>query len=198
MLEFCIGGVRCRLSLLFPALLTALLLAQPDGLVVPCLLAALLHEGGHLLAMVCLGVPPEDCVLGVFGARIRLGHQLPSYKKNLILSLAGPFVNFLCAALLFWWGRVPSALAHLALALLNLLPAAPLDGGEILRCGLCLIGLERVCNSVLRLTSSLILLPLAAACFWLFLQGVGNVTLLIVSGYLTALLFFSDKLQKNS
>lgn len=190
--------MRCRLSLLFPALLTALLLARPDGLAVPCLLAALIHEGGHLLAMLWLGVPPEDCVLGAFGARIRLGHRLPSYGQNLLISLAGPLINLFCMSILFLCGRTTPALVHLALALLNLLPSAALDGGEILRCGLCLIGLESLSESILRFTSALTLLPLAAVCFWMFLQGEGNATLLIVSGYLTALLFFSDKLQKNS
>ena len=48
MLEWRIGGVRCRLSLLFPALITALLLWQPDGLAVSCLLASLIHEGGDV------------------------------------------------------------------------------------------------------------------------------------------------------
>ena len=198
MFEFCIGGVRCRLSLLFPALLTALLLWQPDGLAVCCLLAALLHEGGHLLAMLCLGVPPEDCVLGAFGARIRLGHRLSGYKENLVISLAGPLVNFLCASVLLLCERTTPALVHLVLALLNLLPATALDGGEILRCGLCLIGLESLSGLILRLTSALTLLPLAAGSFWLFLEEEGNGTLLIVSGYLTALIFFSDKLQKTS
>lgn len=198
MFEFRIGGVRCRLSLLFPALLTALLLWQPDGLAVSCLLAALLHEGGHLLAMLALRIPPEDCVLGVFGARIRLGRPLPGYKQNLMISVAGPLVNFLCASLLLLWGRGTPAMVHWVLGLLNLLPAAPLDGGEILRCGLCLIGLESLSSFILKLTSALTLLLLAAGCFWLFLQDNGNVTLLIVSGYLVVLLFFSDKLQKST
>lgn len=198
MLEFRLGGVHCRLSLLFPALLTALLLWRPEGVAVSCLLAAVLHEGGHLLAMLWLRVPPEDCVLGAFGARIRLGHRLPSYKSNLIISFGGPFANFLCAGVLYAVGAGTPALVHLVLALFNLLPASALDGGEILRCGLCLLGLESLSGHVLRLTSALTLLPLAALSFWLFLRGEGNGTLLIVSGYLTVLLFFSDKLQKNT
>ena len=76
MLEWRLGGVRCRLSLLFPALVTALLLWQPDGLAVTCLLASLIHEGGHLLAMLSVGVPPQRCTLGAFGMRIDLKHNL--------------------------------------------------------------------------------------------------------------------------
>lgn len=197
MLEWRLGGIRCRLSLLFPALVTALLLWQPDGLAVSCLLASLIHEGGHLAAMLVLGVPPQYCTLGAFGMRIELGNTLMGYGRNLLISLAGPLANALAAAGLLMLECPTAAVVHLVLALLNLLPAAALDGGEILRCGLCLLGLEPLAGSVLRLSSALVLLPLAAVSIWLFLRGE-NPTLLIVSAYLAALVFFSDKCEKTS
>ena len=197
MLEWRLGGVRCRVSLLFPALVTALLLWQPDGLAVSCLLASLIHEGGHLLAMLVLGVPPRVCTLGAFGMRMNIDNQLINYKKNLLISLAGPLTNGMAALLLLWWCAYDAAMVHLVLAALNLLPAAALDGGEILRCGLCLVGLDRCTRWALRLSSALVLLPLAAASGWLFLQGK-NLTLLIVSAYLVVMIFFSEKYEKSS
>ena len=107
MFEWRWGGIRCRVSLLFPALVTALLLRQPDGLAVTCLLASLIHEGGHLLAMLAVGVSPRDCTLGAFGLRIELGGQLMDYRKNLFVSIAGPLANGLAAAVsggLLLWG----------------------------------------------------------------------------------------------
>ena len=197
MFEWRLWGIRCRVSLLFPALVTALLLWQPDGPAVSCLLASLIHEGGHLLAMLAVGVPPQNCTLGAFGMRIELGNALVGYRRNLLISLAGPLANGLAAALLLMLGSPTTAAVHLALAMLNLLPAAALDGGEVLKCGLGLMGLEALTGSVLRFSSALVLLPLAAISIWLFLKGE-NLTLLIVSGYLTALVFFSDKCEKSS
>ena len=185
------------MSLLFPALVTALLLWQSDGLALSCLLASLIHEGGHLLVMVALGVPPQNCTLGAFGMRMDLDNPLVDYKKNLLISMAGPMSNGLAAACLYWLNSPDPAMVHLVLAGFNLLPAAALDGGEILRCGLCLLGLDAVTRSVLRLLSALVLLPLAAMSFWLCLRG-NNPSLLIVSGYLVALVFFSDKNEKTS
>ena len=190
-------GIRCRVSLLFPALVTALLLWQPDGLAVSCLLASFIHEGGHLLAMLALGVPPQNCTLGAFGMRLDLDNPLVDYKKNLLISMAGPLANGMAAALLLMLESPDTAMVHLVLAGLNLLPAAALDGGEILRCGLCLLGMEPLVRWVIRLSSALVLLPLAAVSFWLCFRG-NNPTLLIVSGYLVALVFFSDKCEKNS
>ncbi len=197
MLEWRLWGIRCRVSLLFPALVTALLLWRPDGLAVSCLLASLVHEGGHLAAMLAVGVPPQNCTLGAFGMRIELGNALVGYGRNLLISLAGPLANGLAAALLFMLGCSTAATVHLVLAMFNLLPAAALDGGEVLKCGLSLIGLEPLVGSVLRFSSALILLPLAAASMWLFLKGE-NPTLFIVSSYLVTLVFFSDKCEKTS
>lgn len=197
MLEWRLGGVRCRLSLLFPALVTALLLWQPDGIAVTCLLASLIHECGHLLAMVSVGVSPQRCTLGAFGMRIDLEYPLVDYKRNLWISLAGPLANGVAAAVLFFLHAPEAALVHLVLAQLNLLPAAALDGGEILRCGMGLLGLDTLAPTLLRFTSALVLLPLAAVSLWLFFRG-GNPTLPIVSAYLVLLVFFSDKCEKNS
>ena len=183
MLEWRVGGIQCRLSLLFPALMTALLLWQPDGLAVSCLIASLVHEGGHLLAMLLLGVPPQKCTLGAFGIRIDLRNALVGYGRNVIISLAGPMANGLAAAILFAVRSPNAAVVHLGLAALNLLPASALDGGELLCCGVSLLGMEMLTESILRFTSALVLLPLAATSIWIFIRS-SNPTLLIVSVYL--------------
>ncbi len=190
MLEGHIVGVRCRVSLLFPALLTGLLLAQTDSLAVSCAIASAMHEAGHLLAMVALGCPPRVCTLGAFGMRIEMGaEQLVGSRRNMLVSLAGPMVNLVAAPLLWLCGCASAAMVHLILAALNLLPAAALDGGQILRCLFCLAGKQEKAERWLRILSAVVLLPLATAAFWLFLSGTGNATLLIVSGYLITLIF---------
>lgn len=190
MLEGHVAGVRCRVSLLFPALLTGLLLAQPDSLAVTCVLASAMHECGHLLTMLALGCPPQVCTLSAFGMRIEMdARRLIGYHRNILISLAGPTVNLLAAPLLWACGCVQAAVVHLTLAVFNLLPAAALDGGQVLRCVFCLAGKEAQADRWLRILSAGVLLPLAAAAFWLFLSGRGNGTLLIVSGYLAALIF---------
>lgn len=189
MLEWHIGGVRYRVSLLFPALITALLLCRPDGWTVSCLMASLIHEGGHLLAMLLVKAPPRECVLGAFGLRIRLRDTLINYKNNLIISLAGPCVNGVSAAILFMVQCPTAAVVHLSLAVLNLIPVVALDGGEVVRCVICLLGWEAKVEWILRLSSVLVLLPMSVFSFCLFVTS-GNPTLLIIGTYLVALLIF--------
>lgn len=194
MLEGRLLGMRCRLSLLFPALLAGLLLVQPDGLALTCLAASAVHELGHLLAMAVTGCPPSVCTVGAFGVRLELSGHQPGYWQNIGISLAGPVVNLLAAGVLFLLSCHREATVHLVLACLNLLPAAALDGGQVLRCLLCLMGQEVRADRLLRWLSAAVLLPLASVAFWLFLSGEGNGTLLLVSGYLVALIFFSPNL----
>lgn len=198
MFRFYLWGIRCRISLLFPALLTALLLLQPDGFAVTCVLASLLHEGGHLLAMLLLGVPPEDCELGAFGLRIRLGGQLSGYGRNLLIALTGPLVNGIAASVLYSTNASYAAAVHLLLATLNLLPAAALDGGEIMRCVFGLLGWDSLSVPLLKTTTILTLLLLAIGGMWQFLQEKENPTLLIICAYLATITFFLEKNEKTS
>ncbi len=149
-----------------------------------------MHECGHLLAMLAVGCPPQVCTLGVFGLRLEMGGKiLVGYRRNILISVAGPLVNLFAAPLLWVLGCRQAAMVHGLLAALNLLPATALDGGQIVQCLLCLTGHERQASQWLRVLSAVVLLPLAGTAFWLALSRAGNATLLIVSGYLAALIF---------
>jgi membrane-associated protease RseP (regulator of RpoE activity) len=147
--------------------------------------------------MLAVGVPPHRCTLGAFGMRIDLRNTLVGYGSHIAISLAGPLANGVAAVVLFLLRSPQAAMVHLLLAGVNLLPAAALDGGELLYYGLCLLGMEHLADSLLRFTSALVLLPLAAVSIWLFIEN-RNPTLLIVSGYLVTLIIFSEKNEKTS
>ncbi len=190
MFEWTVRGVRCRLSILFPALLTALLCYQPSGMAITCVIASAMHECGHLLMMLLLGCPPSCCTLGAFGMRIEMGAvRTVGYGRNVLISLAGPAVNLLCAAAFSALGNTPVATVHLVQCVFNLLPAAALDGGQILRCVCCRCGGERIADRLLLCLSVAVLIPLATVAAYLALHG-GNVSLLIVVGYLALLVFW--------
>lgn len=102
------------------------------------LAAAVLHEGGHLLALRLLGGRVEEVRLRLSGAELRWRGRL-SYGGEALLALAGPGANLLWALVCAgaarrwptdWLYRFIGC--HLTLALLNLLPALPLDGGRVL------------------------------------------------------------------
>ena len=112
-----------------------------------------LHELGHALAARSFGIRTRDIELYPIGGVARLDRIPRNPFKELAIALAGPAVNVALAAFiapLMWFdgfGLGPSSAAgswleafwqrmlwaNIGLALFNLLPAFPMDGGRVLR-----------------------------------------------------------------
>jgi membrane-associated protease RseP (regulator of RpoE activity) len=102
----------------------------------PCFfLAIFLHELGHWLAVKKTGNEISRFVLSPFGAKMSLAHPFCSYRKELIIYLAGSGFNFLSCAVSFFLLRLHLSepllfffFSSLLLGVFNLLPIPGLDG----------------------------------------------------------------------
>ena len=142
--------LRAHGSLLFVMLVGALVSVASGGLAgllsTALLLAALiasvsLHELGHVLAARSFGTGTQGITLYPFGGLAELDRDARTPREEISVALAGPAVNLALAGL----AALPLALGvelafvqtflvmNLALALFNLLPAYPMDGGRVLR-----------------------------------------------------------------
>lgn len=108
----------------------------------------LLHELAHSMVARHLGVPIKSITLFLFGGVAELEAEPTSARVEFWIAVAGPAMS-LCLAIEFRvleyiavWSGLPAALVeilsylaliNLVLALFNLLPAFPLDGGRVLR-----------------------------------------------------------------
>lgn len=103
--------------------------ADPYGIFFPFILAAALHELGHLLLCRCTGT--VVCSISVTAAGAVIDVRFPSLPAEFFTALAGPLTNLLLAVcFLRHW--ILFALVNLFLAAYNLLPLPPLDGGRLL------------------------------------------------------------------
>lgn len=117
----------------FLVLMAALWCADESGVLPIFLLAAAVHECGHLFVIWLSGGTVHALCLTACGAVLRCSLP-PSPFSRAAICLAGPAASFALTALANPLGRVPAwPGASALLGLFNLLPVPPLDGGMALR-----------------------------------------------------------------
>ena len=137
-------GFPIEINLSFLMLLALVFLAFGGiaGVVIVCLAFAsvLLHELGHALVARQLGVRVSGIELGFFGGAAKMVELPRTANHELAIAAAGPAVSLVLAGLGLGLGamtHVPLIAwlgwTNLILALFNLIPALPMDGGRILR-----------------------------------------------------------------
>ena len=153
-----IFGIPVRLHFTFLLLLVFLIFIGFGGsqsgpaaavYVLALFVSVFLHEVGHALVARIYGLRTLEIVMYPIGGVSRL-ERSPSSRQELLIALAGPFVNLVIAVVLLATQhdflplenlRIPTdanlieriAVGNLLLAVFNLLPAYPMDGGRVLR-----------------------------------------------------------------
>lgn len=115
--------------------------------VIAFMASVLAHELGHATVARQYGVGTEDIRLWALGGVARLDRESPTPRAEGWIAAAGPLVSLAIGLVCVWagaaifdpvratWGTllVYLGVLNLLLAIFNLLPGSPLDGGRILR-----------------------------------------------------------------
>jgi Zn-dependent protease len=107
--------------------------------------SVLLHELGHSVLALREKVPVRNITLFIFGGVAQISREPPTAGAEFRIAIAGPLTSLALAGLSSLLGSVAAGSAVLAaplayvgrinlmLALFNLIPGFPLDGGRVLR-----------------------------------------------------------------
>ncbi len=162
------------------------------------LIFIILHEFAHLLFGLLIGGRPKTICLNPLGISL----EFYSYKKEksfnkIILLLAGPFVNLLFAIIFIKFEIMPEyrekiIYTNFALAIFNLIPILPLDGGKIMHEIIKVFYNLEISNSFMIIFSKTFLIIITLIYSILILK-MKNITVLAVLTYLWILFFREEK-----
>ena len=167
----------------------------------------LLHELGHALAARWFDIKTRDITLYPFGGIASVMKEATP-KGELVIALAGPAVNIVIATIIFLafsLSVTPSSIlsllseeapslaqqffaslfnANLLLALFNMIPAFPMDGGRVLRALLHLAGIKRGTLIAARLSQGISVCMIGLGVYWnhFFLTVIGMLIFSNASG----------------
>lgn len=106
----------------------------------------ILHELGHSLVAIARGIRVQSITLFIFGGVAQSEKESNTAATEFWVAIAGPAVSFALAGLFYllklWWGSYSDIAAesldwlmtiNLVVAIFNLIPGFPLDGGRVFR-----------------------------------------------------------------
>lgn len=178
------------------ALIFFLLLGRQSDVYLIIFAFAIIHELGHLICGLVLGLRPESIKIMPVGLSILFKRKTISWTKEMLVCFAGPLVNFIIAYLLIVSDRTIQSLniiyANLLIGIFNLIPIIPLDGGRMLK-----IILKRFCPLTkaywyLRIISNIamVILSIIAIIGTFYLK---NIFILVTLGYLWVIVITENK-----
>lgn len=199
-----LGLSTVQLPALFPDLPPVVAWTAGTIAAVTFLASLLAHELAHAVVARRHGIEVEGIVLWLFGGVAKLRGDAPSPRADLHIAAVGPLVSLglgVGFGLLAWalaglgvrgialgvlgW----LALVNVVLAVFNLIPAAPLDGGRILRALLWRVRGERTSAAVTAARAGrafgIVLIGLGLAQV-VFVPGPGGLWLVLIGWFVTA------------
>lgn len=194
-MKFTVLGGKIKISFFFLCVVTFALILDKTNTAVITLCAAIFHELGHIFCLLIMGEKPRLVSFEPYGLRLSRCGIGKSYKKEIIIALAGPCANIFLALILLMiekcWhvGSMTKPICiNIAIAIFNLLPIEPLDAGNALFFALC----DRMCSfragNIIITVGILMLIPITICGVYVFIKSGYNITLLLSSLYLSVML----------
>lgn len=204
--------MRFRIDLKIFILLILFYFTKQIKLYAFIMIFALIHELGHLLAGILLGMKPEKLEimpLGVsigfkiypkeYNKKIKKGNMLEI--KKIIVAMAGPITNFIIILITYNINLevVKSFIiiyTNILIMIFNLLPIYPLDGGRILK-GIIHINkgkrkAEKYINYISKITT--IIITAISSILILYIQ---NISIFLIDIYIWYLIIKEDSKYKR-
>lgn len=136
--------MRLRIDLKIFIFLIFFYLTNKIEIYLSLMLFAIIHETGHLVMAMILGLKPEKIEIMTYGASISFKAKVEEYNrkyknakilevKKIFIAFAGPFTNLIYMLIANIYKNEIVVYINFLILIFNLLPIYPLDGGRVLK-----------------------------------------------------------------
>lgn len=164
------------------------------------MLFALIHELGHMFAGIVLKLKPKSLSFMPFG--ISVTFETYEYKKlveikKILIAIAGPLTNLIICMIAVFLDinlaiKALIIYSNILIALFNLIPIYPLDGGRILK-GIIRLNHEEIeSDRIVNKISNILIIVLTAIASILILY-LKNIAILFIIAYLWVMIINENK-----
>lgn len=173
---------------------------------------ALIHELGHLLAGLLLGMKPEKIELMPFGVSISFKIKVEEYNKKIkkgnlleikkiLVAIAGPLTNFIIILItnslkIDIFKGLMIIYTNFLIMIFNLLPIYPLDGGRVLK-GILHINFGIRKSELYTNIISKVMVAIITAISSIMILRVHNIAILLIDMYLWYLVIKEESIFKK-
>lgn len=191
--------VKIKVGISFVFLIIICLLCGQFLLLINYTLALILHEMAHFYLARSKGYRVNRIKLDMLGMKLNISENIDK-NDHFWIALAGPMINFaLCIICAGMWWIVPESFyftsvffqANLMLAIFNIIPIEPLDGGTMFKCILAKAN-KKVANTVSKILNIIFIVGFLAL-FFVSFDSEPNLILLLFAIFFTTNLIKSKK-----
>lgn len=161
------------------------------------MLFAIVHELGHLVCGILLGLRVNTMQIMPFGVSVYFEDYSHTYLyKKIIIAIAGPLTNFIIVLIggYLEWNELV-IYSNVLIGAFNLIPIYPLDGGRILKYVIEIKQTKQYAENIIHMVSNVLIIFLTA------ISSIGimllhNIAIVIILIYLWAMVISENKKYK--
>ena len=152
-----------------------------------------IHEVGHLICGLILGLKPKTIKIMPMGLSILFKNEQLKWWKELLVCIAGPIVNFFIALITYnIKAQYLIIYTNILIGVFNLLPVIPLDGGRAIKAILKRLLCYKKANKYISLISYATMVVISIIGLFIIIK-LNNIFILLTIAYLWVITISENK-----